>query len=132
MADIAKSGTPSLSTPTPGYEHRLPSGFYAGETIGAGDACYIKTSDNKIYKSTGTAANAAAVVDGFAAQAYVAGDAATLFWGVTFNYGAALSPGSFAYLSATAGALADAASTGGTVPVGRVIDATRIYLCKSY
>jgi hypothetical protein len=133
MAAVTKSGTPSVSTPVPGYEHKLPSGFYAGEAIGAGDACYIKTSDGKIYKSTGAAANAAAVVDGFAFQAYAADDPVTLLWDVNFNYGAGLSPGTFLYLSGTtAGGLDTATSTGGTVPIARVVDATRIYVMKSY
>jgi hypothetical protein len=132
MAAVTKSGTPSLSTPTPGFEHRLPSGFYAGEAIAAGDACYIK-SDGKVWLATGAAANAAAVVDGFAAQAYAAGDAVTLLWGVHFNYGAGLTPGAPYYLSGTvAGGLDTAASTGGTVPVARAIDATRVFVTKSY
>jgi hypothetical protein len=104
----------------------------AGEALGAGDACYIKTSDGKVYKSTGTAANAAAVVDGFAPTSCPAGDATSLYWSVNFAYGSALSPGSFLYLDTVAGGLADAATTGGTVPVARVIDATRIWVKKSY
>lgn len=131
MATLAKSGTPSLSTPTPGYEHRLPSGFYAGEAIAAGDPCYIK-SDGKIWLSNGTAANAAAVVDGFAAQAYAVGDAVTLLWGVHFNYGSGMTPGTPFYVGTTGGTLSDAATTGGTVPVARAIDATRLFVTKSY
>jgi hypothetical protein len=46
---------------------------------------------------------------------------------VNFRYGAGLTPGATLYLSGTvAGGLADAASTGGTAPIGFVIDATRI------
>lgn len=132
MADIAKSGTVSLATLTPPPNARI-SGMIAGETLAAGDACYIKTSDNKLYRSTGAAANAAAVVDGFVLSSAVAGDAVTLFFNVVLAYGSGLTPGSFAYLSgATAGALADAASTGGTVPVGRVIDANRIAVVRSF
>jgi hypothetical protein len=132
MAAVTKSGTPSLSTPTPGFEHRLPSGFYAGAAIAAGDACYIN-ADGKIYPSTGAAANAAAVVDGFAAQAYATGDPVTLLWGVHFNYGAGLTPGAGYFLSGTtAGGLDTVASTGGTVVVARAIDATRVFVTKSY
>lgn len=131
MAAIAKSGTPSITTAAPPTNCSL-SGLFAGEAIAAGDACYIKTADGLIWRSNGTAANAAAVVDGFAPEAAVAGDALSLYWNVRFAYGASLSPGSFAYLATTSGALDTAATTGGTVPIGRVIDATRIDLFRSY
>lgn len=131
MAAVAKSGTPSISTAAPPTSCSV-SGLIAGEALTAGDACYIKTSDGKVYKSNGTAANAAAVVDGFAPADCPIGEATSLYWHVNFRYGAALSPGSFVYLSTTAGLLEDAATTGGTVPVGRVIDATRIWVRKSY
>jgi hypothetical protein len=131
MADIAKSGTPSLSTlqPMPG-SGKLPT-LTAGEDIVAGDACYIK-SDGLVWRSNGTAVNAAAKVDGYAPMGCKAGDAITLLFNVTFRYGAALTPGSRVFLSAaTSGGIADAASTGGTAPVGFVVDATRIYLQQS-
>lgn len=146
MADISKatgytpvdyvSSTPipgvSLATRQPGAEHCI-TGLLAGENVAAGDACYIKTSDGKVYRSTGAAANAAAVVDGFAAENCNSGEAITLFHGVIFNYGSGLSPGTPYYLSGvTAGALADATSTGGTVVIGRSMDATRVYVRKSY
>lgn len=130
MADIAKSGTPSVSTPAPPPNCKL-SGLLAGEDIAAGDACYVK-SDGKVWRSTGAAANAAAKVRGFAAQAAKSGEAVTLFWDVTFGYGASLTPGADYFLSgATAGALADAASTGGTAPVGYAIDDKRIAVMRS-
>ena len=127
MADIAKSGTPSLATTLPGPENTI-GGLLAGEAIAAGDACYVK-SDGKIWRATGAAANAAAVVNGFAAKAADSGAAVTLLRDVTFHYGASLTPGARYYLSgATAGALADAASTGGTSPIGFAVDTTRIRL----
>jgi hypothetical protein len=130
MAVVAKSGTPSLCTRLPGADCQI-AGLLAGEALAAGDACYIK-SDGKVWRSTGAAANAAAKVDGFAAQQTPVGEAVTLFSGVTFRYGAGLTPGARYYLSgATAGALADAASTGGTTPVGFAVDATRIRLLAS-
>jgi len=104
----------------------------AGEAIAAGDACYVKAADGLAWLSTGAAANAAAKVRGFAAAAAAVGEAVTLYSGVNWYYGAALSPGADLFLSgATAGALADAASTGGTAPVGFVIDATRVHLHRS-
>jgi hypothetical protein len=132
MAAVPKSGTPSISTGAPPTSCSV-SGLIAGEALSAGDACYIKSSDGKAYKATGAAANAAAVVDGFAPSACPLGEATSLYWNVNFYYGAGLTPGSFVYLSATtAGGLEDAATTGGTTPIGRVIDASRIWVQKSY
>lgn len=130
MADIAKSGVPSLASREPPANTRV-TGLLAGEDIAAGDACYIK-NDGKVWRSTGAAANAAAKVRGFAAAAAKSGEAVTLFADVVFNYGSGLTPGASYYLSgATAGALADAASTGGTGEIGFAIDATRIMLMRS-
>jgi hypothetical protein len=131
MAQIAKSGTPSLATIEPGREHKI-GGRLAGEAIAAGDACYIKASDGRIYKSTGAAVNAAAKVRGYAATAASIGRAVTLFFGVVFRYGAGLTPGADVFLSAvTPGTLSDIATVGGTVPIGYVIDDTRIFLDRS-
>jgi len=125
MADVAKSGTPSMCTPVPPPNSRL-SGLLAGEAIAAGDALYIK-SDGKLWKATGAANNAAAKVVGFAPQAASVGEACTAYFDVNFNYGSGLTPGARYYLSgATAGALADAASTGGLTPIAYAVDATRI------
>lgn len=131
MADVAKSGTPSPASVLPPANCKF-SGLKAGEAIAAGDACYIKTSDGLVWRSTGAASNAAAEVDGFADVATASGEAVTLLFDQIFRYGAALSPGTYLYVSgATAGALADAASTGGTKPVARVVDATRIFVMRS-
>jgi hypothetical protein len=131
MADIAKVGSPSPSTTLYCPGHVIPE-LKTGEAIAAGDACYIKTSDRKIYKSTGAAANAAAQVHGFAPRAAASGEALTLLRNVTFGYGSGLSAGTPVFLSgATAGALADAASTGGWMPIGFVVDDTRIHLTGS-
>jgi hypothetical protein len=51
MTAITRSGV-SLATLTPGPECSI-SGYLAGEALTAGDACYIKTSDTKVYKSKG-------------------------------------------------------------------------------
>lgn len=127
MADVAKSGTPSMCSPVPPPDKRI-SGLLAGEAIAAGDALYIK-SDGKLWKATGAANNAAAKVVGFAAQAASAGEAVTAFHDVHFRYGAGLTPGARYFLSgATAGALADAASTGGLTPIAFAIDATRVHV----
>jgi hypothetical protein len=131
MAAVAKSGTPSICSQTPGSEHQI-SGLFAGEAIAAGDACYVKAADGFVWLSTGAAANAAAKVRGFAAAAAAVGEAVTLYDGVNWYYGAALSPGADLFVSsATAGALSDVATTGGTAPVGFVLDATRVKLFRS-
>lgn len=133
MAEIAKSGTPSLAVTLPGPEHQI-SGLVAGEDLDAFDACYIKSDDGKVYKSTGAAANAAAKVRGYAAQDYKSGESGvTLYFGVRVRYGTSLTPGTNLYLSGTnAGGLADSASTGGTAPIGYVVDATRVQLDSSH
>lgn len=126
MAMVAKSGTPSLASVLPPQNCQI-AGLLAGEALAAYDACYIK-SDGKVWKSTGTAANAAAKVDGWAAEACAVGEAVTLFFDVTARYGAGLTPGARYYLSGTAGLIEDAATTGGTAPVAFAIDATRVRL----
>jgi hypothetical protein len=250
MTAIAKTGKPGISTTVPPTSCSVSS-LIAGESLGGGDACYIKSSDGKVYKSTGaltgttrpsapalaaalsggtvddgeysvkityttaageslpsesseivtksTSANqstitvtspaaatgavkykvyitpknggpwklqnstgtnvgtdftltappvtntaepptadtsgsyAASVVDGYAPDNCPSGGVTSLYWDVNFGYGSALTPGTFAYLSgSTAGGLDTAPSALGTAPIGRVIDATRIWLQKSY
>jgi hypothetical protein len=128
MADIAKSGTPSLSTLMPNSDQQLT--LPCGEAIAAGDACYVK-SDGKIWRSTGTAANAAAKVRGYALTAKAVGEAVTIAWDIRMNYASGMTPGIDIFLSATAGAIADAATTGGTAPIGYAVDATRVHLFAS-
>src|SRR4051794_24805803 len=111
MAEIAKSGVPSLSGTDVPPTHKL-SGMKTGEAIAAGDACYIKKADGKIYRSTGAAVADAAYVDGWASQAVDANESITLLHGVRIRYGANLVPGTNYFLSGTvAGGIADAAST---------------------
>ena len=129
MAAIAKSGTPSLCSVLPGQDKTI-SGLLAGEAIAAGDACYIK-SDGKVWKSTGTADNAAAKVHGFAAKASAVNEAVTLVFDVNFRYGAGLTPGAPVFLATTAGTLEDAATTGGKEAIGFCVDATRIRVWQS-
>jgi hypothetical protein len=131
MADITKAGTPTISSTLPDGADKI-TGLLAGEALGAGDACYIKGSDGLVYRSTGAAVAAAAKVRGFAARPAVVGDPVTLITRSNWRYGTGLTPGTDVYLSgATVGGLADAASTGGTAPIGFVVDATRIHLFRS-
>jgi hypothetical protein len=129
MAAVTKVGTPSLSTVVPCPAHQIP-GLLAGEAIAAGDLCYIK-NDGKVWKANGTSANSAAKVRGMAMQAAAVGESCTLYHGVTVRYGSGLTPGADLYLSTTAGLIVDGATTGGTAPIGFVVDATRIHVFQS-
>ncbi len=131
MATVAKSGTPSLATRNPCPAHQVGSGLKSGAAIGAGDPCYIKAADGLVYKSIGTTADAAAKVDGWAAGASASGEAVTLLTDVDFYYGAAMTPGDRLYISLTAGTIQNATSAGGTGPIGKVIDASRIRVWAS-
>ena len=133
MAAIAKSGTPSLSSivSTPDNTHIVASGIKAAVAIAAFDACYINSSGQAAL-STGAAATAPAKVRGYAAMAASAGEAVTLLTDIEVRYGAGLTPGIDVFLSGTtAGGLDTLASTGGTAPIGFVVDATRIRLFGS-
>lgn len=129
MATIAKTGIPSLTSVLPPQSSQL-AGLKAGAALAAGDPCYIDSA-GLVQLSTGAAATAPAKVRGYAAEACASGEAVTLFFDVVFRYGAGLIPGTDVFLGATAGVLADAASTGGTAPIGFVVDATRIRVWQS-
>jgi hypothetical protein len=85
-------------------------------------------STGKWMLSSGAAADANAVVDGFAMKKAKSGMPITIIdHPVNFNYAAGMTPGASLFLSGTVpGGLADAASTGGTKVIARVIAATRI------
>lgn len=131
MAEISKSGTPSLASVLPPQSSQI-AGLRAGEALAAGDACRINAADGLVYRSSGAAATSAANVHGYAAEACASGEAVTLWHGVHFRYGAGLTPGASYFLSGTvAGGIADVATTGGTAPLGFAVDATRIRLNQS-
>lgn len=133
MAVISKSGTPSLATLEPGYEHQIPC--VAAEDIAAFDACYISgvagNGQPRVMRSDGTAANALAKVHGYAAAAAKSGEAVTLYDKVRVRYGAGLTPGGNVFLMSTPGALSDAATTGGSAPIGYILSATDLMLWAS-
>lgn len=114
MADVAKAGTPSLASTLPDPTHHFTG--IAGEAIAAGDLCYI-ASTGRILRSNGTAATAPAECDGIALQAAPIGGAVSIYHDVVVRYGTGFTPGQSFYVSATAGVLADAATTGGTYPI---------------
>lgn len=130
MAEINKSGTPSLASLTPPNSDQL-AGQVAGEDLGAYDAVYLKAADKKWYRASGAAASEAAGVRGYVPDVYKAGDRnVTVYFGdINVRYGAGLAAGKDIFLSGTvAGGFADTASTGGTKKLGFVIDDTRIRL----
>ena len=128
MADIAKSGTPSLSTLEPAAGVcKLPP-LSAGEALVAGDACYI-ASDGTIKLANATTGDEDAQVHGYAPISCESGEVVTLVHNVCFRYGASLTKGAPVFLSAdTDGALATVAAAGAPGPIGFVVDATRVYL----
>lgn len=126
MADITKAQTPSLATQTPDHANKVATKL-AGEDIAAGDVCYIKTADDKIWRSDGSAADAAAKARGITVKAAKAGQPVTLFRNIHVGYGSGLTPGADYYVSVNPGALADAASTGGTAPVAFAVGTQIIY-----
>lgn len=131
MAAVTMTAGPSLASVLPPQNCQI-AGLLAGEAIPAGSLCYIK-SDGKIWLSTGAAANAAAKVDGIALQAAAVGESCTIYRHVVVRYGAGLTPGARLYLAVGAGGtIGDAASTGGTAPIGYVVDATRIHIHGSF
>jgi hypothetical protein len=131
MAEVTKSGTPSYCSVIPQQADTIV-GLFAGENIGAADACYIKAADGKVWRATGAANTAPADVVGFAFTEAYTDDPVTLVDSGNFRYGAALTINALYYLSGTvAGGLADTASTGGLTPIAYAIDATRIRILTS-
>src|SRR6185436_20120647 len=123
MAAVTLTGTPSLATTRVPDSCKI-SGLLAGEAIFAGALCYIK-SDGLVWLATGASANAAAKVRGMALVAAQVGEAVSLYHGVTVRYGAGLTPGADLSLS-TGGLIVDAATTGGSAPIGFVKNATEV------
>lgn len=125
MALVTRSSTASVDPVTAQLDKQLPD-LYAGEDIDVAAPCYIK-SDGLVYMSNGTAANAAAACDGFAARTAKAGQPITLFGIQTrFQYGSGLTPGSKLYIGATAGRLDTAPTTGDATGVAKVVNDTDI------
>jgi hypothetical protein len=128
MATVARSGA-SYDASTSAFCLHI-AGLLAGEAISAGDALYIK-SDGKLWKSNGTAATAPAAFIGLAAGDADSGEAVTAYGvGSRWRYDKAgsLTPGAKYYVSATAGRLDTAATTGGTVAVAEAVSTKDIIL----
>jgi hypothetical protein len=127
MALITRSSSASGDTTHLIKVPQISGDLYAGEALDPAAPCYIKASDGLVYMSNGTALNEAAKMDGFTARAVGIGQPVTLYGiGARFGYSTAMTPGTPLYIGATAGRLDTAATTGGTVPVARAINATDI------
>jgi hypothetical protein len=132
MADLTKSASASMDTSTGMFAPQKTGNLYAGEALGVAVPCYIKAADGLVYQSNGTAANEAAKFDGVTPRAYAIGEPVTLFGvGARFRYGTGLTIGADLFISATAGKLADAATTGGVRAIARVMTATDIVITKN-
>ena len=129
MALVTRATTAHLDTTTGMKAAQLSGDYIAGEALDAVAPCYVKEfvgGKMMVYMSNGTAADAAAKVDGFTPVAYAAGEPVKLFGPHTrFGYGTFAAPGPL-YLGATAGRLDSAATTGGTVPIAKIISPTDI------
>lgn len=126
MATLTRASV-SVDTSTAQFASQIPD-LVAGEALTAGDWVYIK-SDGKIWKTDGTAANAASATIGMVAKSYAVGRAVTVFGvGTRFRYSTGMTPGARYFNSATAGALDTAATTGGLLPVARAVSATDIII----
>jgi len=135
MSEIAKSGTSALTSSTGPVTPRI-EGALAGEALGALDACYIRTTDSRVYRSLNNPAgyNAAVTgmvppntVHGYVTAAANPGDRVALVYGVQATYGAGLVPPAPLYLSGTVpGGLTDVAPTAGAPAIAHAATATQI------
>ena len=130
MTEIRRTGPPTILSALTLAANRI-SGSAAGESIRAGDACYL-SGDGRVYRSLGAARGEAADVRGFAMADAAPAGAVTLAFDVTMRYGEDLPPGESLYLSGTVpGGLADFPSPGISQPVAFVVDATAIHVLQS-
>jgi hypothetical protein len=126
MPEIDKVGTPSVSSTRPLTTNSL-GGALAGESIRAGDACYVG-ADGRVYRSIGARPDHAADVRGFAASNATEDQPLTLVFDIAMRYGERLRQGAALYLSGSRpGGLAYAPSAGGTRPIAVVLDASRVH-----
>lgn len=127
MADI--SITAANVVPDSGYQY--VSGV-AGETLTAGQLCYLKSSDNKYWKADANLSAEGATVKGINLAGAAAGQPVRLMTAGTLTIGGTVVAGGVYVASATAGGLApvaDLASGWYTTIVCVAISATKVRLC---
>lgn len=133
MAEIAKwAGTGNIATIGGCVSNQVHgAGFKAGETITMGEACYVKTSDGKVYRAfAGDGTTEADNVRFFALDNFEAGqDFAGVEGPINIGYSdGTAAKGINVYLAASTGAgpfvrgrLADAPAFAGQKPLGWVL-----------
>jgi hypothetical protein len=130
MAEVTKSANVSLASLLPPPSQQL-TGQTAGEALGRFDALVLR-ADGKWYRASGAANDANAVVDGWSADVYAAGDKRVTVWfGDMEVYFAdsGLVPGAPHYLSgAVPGGLSTTTSVGGLNRIAFAIDTQRVRL----
>jgi hypothetical protein len=122
MAEITKrtAPPPSMCSTNP-PQSKQPTGI-AGEALAECDQANLR-SDGKYWRASGAALNPAARVHGQVRFACNVGEPCTVTKGLRYEYGTGLTPGADVYLSGTvAGGIATTASTGGTTPIGFVLE----------
>ena len=128
MADISKTtGVKASYADLEPMPWQTIGGIQCGEAIASGDVCYIKNSDNMIYRSVGTAANAAAKARGMCMLDTPQYEVCTIVHHIAIRYGNGLAAGGNIFVGAAAGAIADAATTGGSAAIGFMIDDEVLY-----
>lgn len=145
MAEVTlRDANPSLATvvsyPNGGTatEHQI-TGLECGEDIGNGDFVYIDNTDGMVYIADGSAADQEAEVCGIVLIGNEEGKTVTIWHGVNVHLGPQyangdpVAAGKKLYLSGTnPGKTADAASTGGTRAIARVLDTDgRVYIAPA-
>ena len=125
MATETRSADARISVDT--TTQILSGDLYAGEALNAVAACTID-STGAVVHSDGTANNDAATVMGYTPRAYASGDAVDLILPpfVAKFSDAGLTIGQAVYVSATAGLMDDAATTGDSTGIGRAITTSDI------
>src|SRR6478609_3106900 len=120
MAAVARTIKPSLASKLPSGAHRIGP-KKTGAVLKPGPV-YIDAND-LVQPSIGTAANAAAQVDGYVLEDYPnVGGAVTIYVDIDVSWGpATLVPGSLLYLDTASQELNTTATTGGTVPIAKVV-----------
>lgn len=122
VANVTSTGSASNNMFVPQiYE------YSAGEAVESGMPVYFNSADKKWYKANGTAANAAAVVVGFASHTAKAGQKLTVYGkGAKFGGFSGLTPMAKLYLGTTAGGLDTAPTTGGQNPIAMAVTVEKI------
>jgi hypothetical protein len=123
MADVTRSAVASVDASSTAFS--VLTTYPAGVDLVACQPVYLDA--NYVWQKTnGTANTAPAKAWGFTTEAAKAGQSVAVAQGqIRMFYGTGLTKNAKYYASATAGELADAASTGGLNPIAMCYDAVR-------